>query len=84
MKAKLVDLHPLRRYRIEQGYTLEDTQGLTGYAPSVISRIERWEINPRPATKVKIARRLGEPVGKLFPVEDVDEVEDVDDLGEST
>lgn len=61
----------LREYRIQQGYTLEDVVGITGYCASYISRVERGERTPSPEARVLIARRLGVQVADLFDPEPV-------------
>lgn len=59
--------HPLRRWRAQNGVTLVEVAGLSGIHASVISRIERGEIRPRPITKIRISRALGCPIGDIFP-----------------
>jgi transcriptional regulator with XRE-family HTH domain len=63
-------IHPLRQWRKDNDITLIEASGLTGVHASALSRIERSEINPRPRTKVAIARALGAPVARLFPPPD--------------
>ncbi|GII89706.1 hypothetical protein Ssi03_76960 [Sphaerisporangium siamense] len=65
-------IHPLRKWRRDRGITLLEASGLTGVHASALSRIERRQINPRPMTKVAIARALGAPVGRLFPAPGAD------------
>ena len=60
---------PLRRWRDQAGFTLEDVAGLTGASTAAISLIERGLRNPSPRMKVQIARGLGVSVGELFTVE---------------
>lgn len=63
-------IHPLRQWRKDNDVTLLEASGLTGLHASVLSRIERREINPRPKTKVAISRALGASVARLFPPPD--------------
>ena len=64
----------LREWRIEQDYTLEECADLTGLSIAFWSRIERRERQPRPETRIRIARRLGVPVRDLFEVEPLEEL----------
>lgn len=59
----------LRQYRERREWTLRDVSGLTGLSTSYLCRIEQGQREPTAATKVLIARKLGAPVGDLFPVE---------------
>lgn len=61
----------LREWRINNNLTLEEESDLTGVSVSMLSLAERGLRNLRPATKVKIARRLGVPVRELFEVEEI-------------
>jgi transcriptional regulator with XRE-family HTH domain len=70
-KAEL--LHPLRRWRMQNGVTEEEAGDLTGLSPSMISRVERGERQLAPLTKVRVARCLGVPIRELFDVEEIDE-----------
>lgn len=63
-------IHPLRQWRADNDITLLEAAALTGVHASVLSRIERGEINPRPQTKVAISRALGAPLARLFPPPD--------------
>jgi transcriptional regulator with XRE-family HTH domain len=57
----------MRQWRQDQGFTLEDVSGLTGFSRSYLSRVERGLREPPATTKVQIARRLGTTVADLFP-----------------
>ena len=63
----------LRLWRVESGLTQDEVADLSGLSKAYISRIERGEREPRPLTRVKIARRLGVQVADLFDVEQLDE-----------
>jgi transcriptional regulator with XRE-family HTH domain len=63
---------PLRDWRIENDLTIEEVAGLTGLSPSMHSLVERNKRRLAPLTKVLVARRLGVPVGELFPPEPID------------
>ena len=57
----------LRRWRLSNGLTLEDIEGLTGKDASYISRLERGERQLRPIERVRFARAVGARVDELFP-----------------
>ena len=59
----------LRQWRKQQGWSLTELSGLTGLSRSYLSRVERGQRSPSAATKVLVARKLGAPVGDLFPAE---------------
>jgi transcriptional regulator with XRE-family HTH domain len=61
----------LAEWRGAAGLTLQEVADLTGTTPAMLSRAERGERSFLPATKVKIARRLGVRVADLFEVEDL-------------
>jgi transcriptional regulator with XRE-family HTH domain len=63
----------LRLWRVASGLTQDEVADLSGLSKAYISRMERGEREPRPLTKVKIARRLGVQVSDLFDVEQLDE-----------
>jgi len=58
----------LREWRTGEDLSLPEVSGLTGYSISHLSLVERGLRHPSPLAKVLIARRLGVPVQKLFPV----------------
>lgn len=60
-------LNALREFREQQGWTLDETSGLTGLSKAYLSLIERDLREPSPANKVRIARGLGASVAELFP-----------------
>jgi len=64
----------LRLWRVESGLTQDEVADLSGLSKAYISRMERGEREPRPLTKVKIARRLGVQVSDLFDVEQIEDV----------
>jgi transcriptional regulator with XRE-family HTH domain len=59
----------LRLWRTEQGWSLDDLSGLTGLSTAMLSLVERRKREMAPATKVRVARRLGVRVSDLFEVE---------------
>jgi len=63
-------------WRGDHGYTLEEVADLTGLSVPMLSRVERGQRSLKPATKVRVARRLGVPIRDLFDVEDLNEVAD--------
>lgn len=63
----------LRAWRLAQGLTMAEVADLTGFSPSMLSRLERGERVPIPRTKVLIARALGVSIRDLFDVDLVDE-----------
>ena len=63
----------LRQWRVDNGLSLRELSDLTGLSVSGLSRLERGKRQPRPLTRVKIARRLGVTVGELFEVEPIKE-----------
>lgn len=65
----------LAAWREAEGITLQEQSDLTGLSVSTLSRLERGMRKVRPATKVRIARRLGVPIRELFEVEELDEDE---------
>ena len=62
----------LRQWRVDNGLSLQELSDLTGLSVSGLSRLERGERQPRPLTRVKIARRLGVTVAELFEVEPIE------------
>lgn len=63
-------LNALREFRERQGWTLNETSGLTGLSAAYLSLIERHLREPSPAMKVRIARGVGAPVAELFPAQE--------------
>ena len=59
---------PLRRWRVEQGLTLEELSDLTGVSVPMLSRVERGQRELAPLTRVRFARLLGVRLADLFPV----------------
>ena len=59
-------LTKLRRWRTENGYTLEDLGGLSGYSRAHLSQVERGKARMSPHAKVRLARALGVAVSDLF------------------
>lgn len=55
----------LRDIRRSRGLTLEAVAFLADVDPATISRIERGEVKPRPATVVRIPRGLGVSVHRI-------------------
>lgn len=66
----------LRLWRVDKGLSLQELSDLTGVSVSGLSRLERGERQPRPLTRVRIARRLGVTVGELFEIDPIPEAED--------
>ena len=58
---------PLRSWRERHGLSQADVAGLTGLSVALVSRIENGDRNPRPLTKVRIAKALGIQVAEIFP-----------------
>jgi transcriptional regulator with XRE-family HTH domain len=56
----------LRAWRLSQQITLRQAADLCGYTESLMSLFETGKRVPRPATKLRIARGLGVPIGTLF------------------
>lgn len=73
MRAQLVELTPLRRWRLDNGLSLEEVSGLVGLSISVLSRVERGQAGLKPLTKIRLARRLGVRVEEIFPPEPLPE-----------
>jgi transcriptional regulator with XRE-family HTH domain len=65
----------LREWRERNRLTLEELGDLVGYTRSHLSRIERGERALSAEAKVRMARRLGVPIRKLFPIRDLEESE---------
>jgi transcriptional regulator with XRE-family HTH domain len=63
-------IHPLRRYRLQQGWTGYELADVAGISTAMISMIETGERTPGPATKIRIARALGVRVRDVFPAPD--------------
>lgn len=61
----------LARWVADQGWTMTDAAGLTGYSLSYLSLVARGKRHLGPAAKVRVARRLGARVSDLFPVDDL-------------
>ncbi len=68
-KAERLKKTRLAMWRSDEGLTLAEVSGLTGLSVAMLSLVERRERQLAPLTKVKMARRLGVPVGALFDVE---------------
>ncbi len=60
----------IRRFRKEQGLTVERLGEAAGLSAGIISQIERGKGNPSFATLVQLAHGLGIPVGRLFESEE--------------
>lgn len=60
----------MRLWRAQNGLTLEELSGLTGFSPAMLSRVERGERRLAPMSKIRVARCLGVPVRDLFDVEE--------------
>ncbi|MDP9329991.1 MAG: helix-turn-helix domain-containing protein [Actinomycetota bacterium] len=56
----------LRRWRLENGLTLQEEADLTGFSASMISRAERGERVFSPMAKVRMARLLDVRIVDLF------------------
>lgn len=67
------DVSRFKRWRLEHGLSQSEVADLTGLDKSMVSTLERGIRGLRPATKVRVARRLGARISDLF---DVDPVED--------
>lgn len=61
---------PLRDWRLEQGLTVEDIAGITGFTQPYLSRLERGLRGGSPLTKARIARALGVAYSTLFDPEE--------------
>jgi transcriptional regulator with XRE-family HTH domain len=66
----------LKRWRVDQGLTLEEVAGLVGMSTAMLSLAERRLRKLSPMAKVKLARRLAVPVHLLFEPEDADPLEE--------
>ncbi|WP_158840937.1 helix-turn-helix domain-containing protein [Saccharothrix deserti] len=62
----------LRRWRTDNGISLDELADLVGLSKSMLSRVERGERGLSAVAKVKVARRLDVPVRELFEVEPID------------
>jgi transcriptional regulator with XRE-family HTH domain len=60
-------IHPLRRWRLKQGWSGYELADIAGISTAMVSMIETGERNPGPTTKIRIARALGVRVRDLFP-----------------
>jgi transcriptional regulator with XRE-family HTH domain len=60
-------VHPLRRWRLRQGFSGYELADLAGISTAMVSMIETRERDPGPATKVRIARALGVRVRDIWP-----------------
>lgn len=67
--------NPLRKWRVANNLSLEEVADLVGLSAAMLSRAERGQRNFKPMTRVRIARRLGVPVRKIFDVERIPEDE---------
>jgi transcriptional regulator with XRE-family HTH domain len=56
----------LKRLRMEQGLTLQDVAGKTGYSKALISRIENDSVSPSISSLVKISSSLKIKLNELF------------------
>jgi transcriptional regulator with XRE-family HTH domain len=63
------DLTWLRIARERRGFSQERLGNLAGFRQTQISRWERSHRTPRPSTARKLAKALGYPVEKLFPID---------------
>ncbi len=72
MSAKSEPLTRFRSWRQQEGLTLEEVSGITGVSVPMLSLVERDKRRLAPKTKILLARRLGVPVGSLFPPEPID------------
>jgi transcriptional regulator with XRE-family HTH domain len=59
--------HPVFIARRVRGLTQSELELRAGLPATVLSKIERGERVPDPATKARIAMALGEDVSDLFP-----------------
>lgn len=66
-------LSSLRRWRMENGITLQEAADLCDLSEAMLSLVERGKRNLAPLTKVRVARCLGARVSELFDVEVADE-----------
>ena len=71
MTGHTLQLTRLRRWRLEQGFTLEEVADLTGLSIGMLSRVERGERRLRAETKIRIARLLSVRVSDLFEIEEI-------------
>jgi transcriptional regulator with XRE-family HTH domain len=62
----------LRTWRERIGYSLQEVADLGGVDTAMLSRAERGLKSFSPATKVRLARRLGVRVADLFEVEELE------------
>ncbi len=65
----------LKRWRMDQGLTLEEVAGLVGMSTAMLSLAERRLRKLSPMAKVSIARRLAVPLHLLFEPEGADPIE---------
>lgn len=59
----------LRRWRVEQGYSLQEVGDTVGLHPTMLSLVERGQRQLSPRSRILFARRLGVRVQDLFEVE---------------
>lgn len=58
----------LKTWREANGLTLTELAAVSGYSVAMLSRVERGERNMSAVAKVQMARALGVPVRRIFPV----------------
>jgi transcriptional regulator with XRE-family HTH domain len=58
---------------MDNDLTIEELAGLTGLSAAMCSLVERNKRRLAPLTKIRFARRLGVPVGELFPPEPIND-----------
>ncbi len=66
----------LREWRENAKYTLQEVADVGGVSTAMLSRAERGLKHFSPATRIRLARRLGVRVADLFEVEELAEVEE--------
>jgi hypothetical protein len=62
----------LRAWRAENGVSLEELAGATGYSAAMLSRVERGERRLSVLARIRLARSLGAKVQELFVPEHED------------
>jgi transcriptional regulator with XRE-family HTH domain len=67
MSTEGATVHPLRRWRLKQGFSGYELADLAGISTAMVSMIETGEREPGSATKVRIARALGVRVREIWP-----------------
>jgi len=68
-KLSRKDASKLRRWRRDEGLTLDEVSGLTRVSVPMLSLVENGKRHLSRQTKILLARRLGVPIRALFDPE---------------